>query len=289
MPRVLDVDLLPGEEVDEVLQPHPLSFLRYYLVAIYLMVVSAALERLYLYLQTNMSALGFLGAIFSSITGMPAQDAVLLTVFWVILIVSGVLIGLLWVTKTPLLCMVLVGVVGTFLELYYRFPPLTKLWVLVVAALLGIVFTETYRRGHRYFITNYRIVLRKRFVGREERELMHDKITDVYVGQGLLGRIFNFGTVIPVTESGFGMGEEMAMAGVHAAASVKGGGLIGVGAGGGKSMQRPRAATYFSLHGIPDPKRVRGLISRRRLEAREAPILRRIEELLKEKGGGGVA
>ena len=286
MPSVLDLDLLPGEEVDEVLQPHPISFLRYYLVAIYLMVVSVALERFYLYLQTNLSALSFLGEIFGSMTGMPPQDAVLLTVFWVVLIVSGVLIGLLWVTKTPLICMLSVGIVGTFLELYYRLPPLTKLWVLVVAAVLGMILTEAYRRGHRYFVTNYRIFLRKKFVGREERELLYDKITDVYVGQGFLGRIFNFGTVIPVTASGFGMGEETAMAGVHATASVKGGGLIGVGAGGGRGVQRPRAATYFSLYGIPNPRRVRGSISRRQLEAREAPILRRIEELLKEKGGG---
>jgi len=282
MLRAHDIGLLHGEEVEEALRPHPLSFLKYHIVAIYLIIVTGALHRLYSYLQANLNALGFLGSIFSFVTGMPAQDAILLTVFWVVLIVSGILIGLLWVSKTPLICMVGVGATGTFLELYYHYPPFTKLWVLIIAAALGMVLTELYRRGHWYFITNYRIITRKRFIGREERDLIYDRITDVYVSQSLLGRIFNFGTVIPITASGFGTGEEMAMAGIHAA-STKGGGMIGVGAGGGRGVQRPRAATYFSLYGIPKPRRVRGLIVSRQLQAREAPILRRIEELLKEK------
>lgn len=276
MPRAHGIGLLHGEEVEEFLRPHPLSFLRYHIFAVCLIVVAVALHRLYSYLQAHLNALGFWGSMFSLVTGMPAQDAILLTVFWVVLIVSGVLIGLLWVSKMPLICVVGVGAAGTFLELYYHHPPLTKLWVLVIAAASGMALTELYRRGHRYFITNYRIITRRGFIRREERDLIYDRITDVYVSQGLLGRIFNFGTVIPTTASGLGMGEETAMAGIHAA-STRGGGVIG--AGGGRGAQRP----HFSFYGIPKPRRVRGLIVSRQLQAREAPILRRIEELLKEK------
>ncbi|MFQ6081483.1 MAG: hypothetical protein ACE5OW_07445, partial [Candidatus Bathyarchaeia archaeon] len=153
MLRAHGIDLLRGEEVEEALRPHPLSFLKHHIVAICLIIVAGALHRLYSYLQANLNALGFLGSIFSFLTGMPAQDAILLTVFWVVLIVSGILIGLLWVSKMPLICMVGVGAAGTFLELYYHYPPFTKLWVLIIAAVLGMVLTELYRRGHRYFIT----------------------------------------------------------------------------------------------------------------------------------------
>jgi len=274
--------LLHGEEVEEILRPHPLSFLRHHIIAVYLIIVAVTLYRLYSHLQANLNTLGFLGSMFNFVTGMPAPGAILLTVFWVVLIVSGILIGLLWVSKMPLICLVGLGATGTFLELYYHYPAFTKLWVLIIAAALGIVLIELYRRSHRYFITNYRIITRKGFIHREERDLIYDRITDVYVNQSLLGRIFNFATVIPITASGFGMGEEMVMAGVHTASS-RGGGMIGIGAGGGKGVKRPRAATYFSFYGIPKPGRVRGLIFSRQLQAREAPILRRIEELLKEK------
>jgi len=274
--RAYGISLFHDEEVEDVLRPHPLSFLRYYMVAIYLIVVAVALHRLYSYFQVNVNALGFLGSIFSFVTRMLAPEATLLIVFWVVLIVSGILINLLWVSKLPLICMVGVGATGTFLEIYYHHPPFTKLWVLVIAAALGMALAELYRRSHQYFITNYRIVMRKGFIRRVERDLIYDRITDVYVSQGLLGRIFNFGTVIPITALGFGVGEEMAVAGVHAA-STRVGGTIDVGAGGGK------AAMYFSFYGIPKPKRARSLIISRQLQAREAPILRRIEELLKEK------
>jgi len=274
--------LLHGEEIEEILQPHPLSFLRHHIIAVYLIIVAVTLHYLYSYLQANLNTLGFLGSMFNFVTGMPAQEAILLTVFWVVLIVSGILIGLLWVSKMPLICMVGLGATGTFLELFYHYSAFTKLWVLILAAALGIVLIELYRRSHRYFITNYRIIMRKGFISREERDLIYDRITDVYVSQSLLGRIFNFATVIPITASGFGMGEEMGMAGVHAA-STRGGGMIGIGAGTGRGVNRPRAATYFSFYGISKPSRVRGLIFSRQLQAREAPILRRIEELLKEK------
>lgn len=259
--------LLHGEEVEEVLRPHPLSFLKYHIFAICLFIFAVALYRLHSYLEANLNALGFLDSILSFVTVMPVQDVVLLVVFWVVLIVSGVLIGLLWVSRMPLVYMVGVGATGTFLELYYRHPPFTKLWVLVIAAALGMALTELYRRCHRYFITNYRVVTMKGLVRRDERDLIYDRITDVYVSQSLLGRIFNFGTVIPTTASDFRVGEEIAVAGIHEASA------------GGGGVRRPP----FSLYGIPKPRRVRSVLVSRQLQAREVPVLRRIEELLKEK------
>lgn len=158
---------------------------------------------------------------------------------------------------------------------------MVKLILMGAAALLGVVMTEAYRRGHIYILTDYRIIMKKKFISREEREITYDKITDIHVRQGILGRIFNYGTIVPISASGFGMGEDLALASTFAAANVKKA-AVGFGVEGGKSVQRPRAATYFSLYGIANLRKARTIISRRRLESQEAPILMRIENLLKE-------
>ncbi|MCW4020371.1 MAG: PH domain-containing protein [Candidatus Bathyarchaeota archaeon] len=285
------VDLLHGEEVDVVAKPHTLSFLRYHLFSAYLIGVAWFLGWLHSYLKADESLLevfSFLDVIFGRF-GLETADVVLLVLFWLIILLSGFGIGVLWVTKMPLVYMVLVGVAGTVLEVYFLVSselvliprPMVKLWLLGAAAVISVIFTEVYRRGHSYVITNYRIITKKGFIRKETRELMYDKITDVYVNQGILGRIFNFGTVIPISASGFGLGADSAQTFAGAAVPVKKT-MVGGGFAGGKSVQRPRAATYFSLYGIPDPRTIRVIIGNRQLETKEAPILRRIEDLLKE-------
>ncbi len=293
MSQVASIDLLHGEKVDVVTRPHALSFARYHLFAAYLFAVAAFLAWFHSYLITHkplLDALGLTDTAFGT-TGIATADVVLLVLFWVILLLSGFGIGVLWVSKAPLVYIVLVGAAGTALEILFLAQyesalvqgAMVKLVLLCVASVISIVLTEVYRRGHVYVITNYRIVAKKGFIGKEEREIMYDKITDIYVSQGILGRIFNFGTVIPVSSSGFGLGEDSAQAFIASTTSFKKH-RIGGGFSGGRSVQRPRAATYFSLHGIPNPKRIRIVIGNRQLEAKEAPVLRRIENALKEGG-----
>jgi len=282
-------ELLKDEKVDVSVRPHPLSFLRYYIADAYLILVAIALNWFYKYIKSNPAILGFINMFFNLIPGkIEAENLLLLIVFWIVLILSGLVIGVLWISKMPLLYMILIGAAGTLLELYvlppYNLPwtPMVKIWLLIFASLIGFILIEAYRRGHRYFLTNYRIVTIKKFFRKEMREIMYDKISDIYIDQGILGRIFNFGTIIPVSESGFGLGEDAALASVGAAVPVKKG-FLGIGFGGKKGVNRPRAATYFSLYGVPNPRKIRGIIGERQLETKEAPILRRIEQLLKEK------
>jgi len=260
MRKAHGVSLLHGEELEEVLRPHPLSFIKYHLLSVYLFIVSVALNGLYSHLQANLSPSGFLSSIFGLISEMPAQDAILLVVFWALLIVGGILFGPLWGGRMPLILMAGLGLVGTFLELYYQYPPFTKLWMLILAAASGIVITEINRRSHTYLITNYRIVARKGFVRREKRDLIYGGINDVCVNQGLMGRIFNFGTVVPVTASGLAsaraLSEEMAR------------------------VQQSELEKHFSLYGVPKPGKVRSLIISRQLRARETSILKEMEERL---------
>jgi len=295
-----DFEMLKEEKIDASLKPHPLSFLKYYAADLYLIFLAVALHQLYAYVNSNPEILGLINMLFGFIPWMEPVNLLLFIVYWAVLVLSGLIIGVLWVSRMPLLYMVLIAAAGTLIEIYSPIPnyltmipePTIKIWLLIPLAIIGFLLVESYRRGHRYFLTNYRIITVKKFISREVREIMYDKITDIYIDQGLLGRIFNYGTIMPVSESGFGLGEDAALASVSAAAPVKKG-FLGISFGGKKGVSRPRAATYFSLYGVTNPKKIRGIIGERQLETKEAPILKRIEDLLrkekeeeKEKLGG---
>jgi len=262
------IDLLRGEVVDSVFRPHPLSFLRYHLFAVYLIGVALFLRWFHSYLNTSEPIREILDSldIVLAMTGLPAADMILLILFWVILLLSGLFVAGLWVNKTPLVCLILIGAAGTSLEVFLPSPygmipverPMVKLLLLSASSVVGSILLEVYRRGHAYIVTNHRIVTRKGFVRKEERGLTYDKITDVYTSQGMLGRIFNFGTVVS---------------------------LIGLGTGfpGGQNVQRTEGATRLSLYGIRDPEKIRIMVANRQLAAEEASGGRRIEKPLREE------
>ncbi|MEM2594169.1 MAG: PH domain-containing protein [Candidatus Bathyarchaeia archaeon] len=290
-------DLLKDEKIDVCLKPHPFSFIKYYLACIYLILLAIVFHFIYIRLNEIMEAqsilTGFLSTLFGFVPGIDAKSLIFLVIFWAIFVLSGLLIGVLWVSKAPLIYMILIALAGTLIELYSPIPQYItiipkaeiKVCFLPLFAVIGLILTESYRRGHKYFLTNYRIVTVKKFIGREVREIMYDKIADIYVDQGLLGRIFNYGTIIPISEAGFGLGEDASLAYVSASPDMKG--KINIGFGGKKGVSRPRAATYFSLYGVPNPRKVHAIIVNRQLETKEAPILRRIEGLLREEKGEG--
>ena len=56
-----------------------------------------------------------------------------------------------------------------------------------------------YAKGHRYIITNHRIIMFRKFIGILIRSVTGDKITDIVVSQGPFGRIFNYGGISPMT------------------------------------------------------------------------------------------
>ncbi|MBS7604672.1 MAG: PH domain-containing protein [Candidatus Bathyarchaeia archaeon] len=264
-----DFELFRDEKIEIFLRPHPLSFLKYYLVCFYLAFLAMILNALYQWLHQNVwlnpSASWILNMLFGMIPGVSPEEIVSLIIFWAILLLSGLLIGILWISKRPLIYMVLIGIFGTLLELYLSPRTSIKLMALFFSSILGLILVEVYRRGHKFFLTSYRIIALKKFIGKEVREVMYDKITDIYMSQGLLGRIFNYGTIIPISESGLGLGEDASFAAISAGTMAKRS-SFGIIFGGKRGVSRPRAPTYFSLYGVPNPKRVQGLIISKMLD-----------------------
>jgi len=284
-----DFEMLKDEKINASLNPHPLSFLKYYAADLHLIFLAIALHQLYAYINSNPEILGLTNMLFGLTPWVEPKNLFLFIVYWAVLVLSGLIVSVLWVNKMPLLYMVLVATAGTLIEVCSPIPnyltiipkPFIKIWFLIPLAIIGFFLVEAYRKGHKYFLTNYRIITIKKFISKEIREIMYDKIADIYIAQGLLGRLFNYGTIIPISESNLGLGENAALASVSVAAPIKKG-FLGISFSGKKGVSMPRAATYLSLYGIPNPRKICGIIGERQLEMKETPTLKRIENLLRK-------
>jgi len=65
----------------------------------------------------------------------------------------------------------------------------------VVAAVIGYFYVH----GHLYILTDRRIILSTKFVTISVRDVAYSEITDIIVNQGPLGRILNYGSVVPLS------------------------------------------------------------------------------------------
>jgi len=129
----------------------------------------------------------------------------------------------------------------------------------VVISIIGFLLVECFRRSHKYIISNQRIVFKGGVVVKEERTLRYDKISDINSKQGVLGQIFGFGTIIPISQSGFGLGADTSFAAGGVQAGKKRLKILGI-FGGGKEVQTPRTRSYYELHGIFPYKEVKKIV-----------------------------
>jgi len=243
-----DDELLKNEKVERVLSPHPLSFMRYQALSIYLVIWGIVFawivnisEWSSFFVDSSIWSLLFWG-IGLLLAGVIAS---LFTVRWSIFILylaifaSG--LGLVFLLN-------LHDSVGIFAPIYTLFM-----------SIAGFVTVEAYRRSHRYIISNQRIVFKGGIITKNERTLRYDKITDINAKQGIIGQIFGFGTITPISQSGFGLGSEKSMAAGGIIIGSKKAKLFGA-IGGGKEVQDPMARSYFELHGIYPYKKVKKLV-----------------------------
>ncbi len=243
----MSTKLQKGEELIRALRPHPLAFYRLYGIWTYLALVGV-------YFST--------GPRIEILDMSPETSARIL--WWLSILVPAVLIALFRINWRWLFALAIPGLLAfslpsqpeynTFVEGLGLFWLSDQNHILTAFGLLGILGTEEHRRSHRYYITNWRLIMESGHLGVHRRTLLYRNINDLVVEQSFPGKIFNFGTIIPITASGLGLGDDFSMAG----AAVGTRGMIA--AGGGKTGSPPRGRSHPRLEGGGRPEQVHDLI-----------------------------
>ena len=153
--------------------------------------------------------------------------------------------------------------------------------ITAAVALLGLFSVDAYRRSFTYYLTNNRIVLQSNFLmNRNERQVRYNHIEDIKMEQGIVGSIFGYGTVLPLTGSGLGTGSDETMIIAGSGAEIKGLGSIGLAGGSRSSSKRIRHNPNDCLFGVPSPDKVRDLITENIQSDTGVEHLKNIKDLL---------
>lgn len=165
-------------------------------------------------------------------------------------------------------------IIGLILLVYFW-----QLGVLLTTfGIIGIIAVIFYSQAFTYYLTNKRIMIYRKFITISSRQIQYDDISDVVVDQGIIGRIFGFGNVIPVTKSGIGAG----VVGWHVGGGrVEPSGTVIVGGPAGGRVV-PVANPSTCVYGVKDPFYVKDIIFKHQEEYAEAPYLRRIAKSLEK-------
>jgi len=244
-------ELLKNEQIERLLSPHPLSFMKLQALCIFVIVWGFVVWWL-----TEFSSYA---TIFSG------NDVGLwypLMLWGLVLLLVGVVAWLVAI-RLSIFLLYLAVFAGAFGLIYWQhWENNTSLFIMVYSvavSIVGFLIIELYRRSHKYIITNLRIIFKGGVLTKRERTIRYDKIADIDAKQGILGQIFGFGTIIPVSQSGFGLGSDKSFAAGGVEMGTKKTKLFGF-AGGGKEVQTPIARSYYELHGVYPYKDVKQLV-----------------------------
>ena len=240
---------LRNEHIERVLSPHPLSFMKLQFLCIFLIIWGILL----LWLVN-----------FSEVKGWFSDNGwVPIVVVWALVLLVFSVIASILTIRWSIFFLYLgiiaggIGIMASFnwLETASLFIPVWS----VCMSILGFLLVEWYRRSHKYIISNLRIVFSGGIITKRERTLRYDKISDINSEQGILGQIFGFGTIIPISQSGFGLGADQSFAAGGVKIGEKKVGFFGL-FGGGREVQTPRARSYYELHGVHPYKEIKKLV-----------------------------
>jgi hypothetical protein len=197
---------------------------------------------------------------FSEFNGLFSTNEWFPTMVWgIVLLVFGVIASLVTIRWRIFFLYLGVFLGGVGLMLWAGWLSSSNVFIpfyTVSISIFGFLIVEWYRRSHKYVVTNQRIVFKGGIVTKEERTLRYDKISDINAKQTILGQIFGFGTIIPISQSGFGLGSDESIAAGGVQIGGKKAGVFGL-FGGGKEVQTPRARSYYELHGVHPYKEVK--------------------------------
>jgi len=240
-------DLLKNEKLEKVLSPHPLSFMNYQSLCIFLIVWGVLIGWL-----IN----------FSEWRSFFESEWIVFMVWAIVLLLVGIFASLVTIRWRIFFLYLGVIVSGIGLVLWLGLQKDVGIFIpayTVLISILGFLIVELYRRSHKYIISNQRLVFKGGIITKQERTLRYDKISDISAKQGVLGQIFGFGTIIPISQSGFGLGADKSFAAGGVQVGEKKAKLMGI-FGGGKEVQTPMSRSYFELHGVHPYKEVKKLV-----------------------------
>ncbi len=238
-------ELLENEQVEKILSPHPLSFMGLQSLCIFLIVWGVLI--------------GWF-ANFSELKDAWFGNYVSIIFAWsIVLLIVGVIASLLtirWRIFFLYLGVVAGGIGLIFWQNWQDGSGIVIPYYTILVSIIGFLIVELYRRSHKYIISNQRIVFKGGVLTKQERTLRYDKVSDINSKQGILGQIFGFGTIIPISQSGFGLGSDSSFAAGGVQVGEKKAKFMGI-FGGGKEVQTPRARSYYELHGVHPYKEVK--------------------------------
>jgi len=304
------IKLLDGEKVNRKITPHFLAFYNLYVLWIYVFVLGALFIYFHDYLLDMMESpaeaiaglyrpsfeLGFLSTIgllqlaFSTITSyfnelvsfISDKEHILSLIWLLLLYVFSMLFSIMRIEWKWIVLLVGAGALSIAVTILLDLPEISAYYISMLLSVFGCVGVDLYRRAHSFYLTNYRIITELNFLGFKQNTLGYDKINNLVVEQSALGSLFNFGTVIPITASGLGMGEDSAAVTVGAAGKLGSGPYIAGAVTGGRTVGVPRTRSQYALFGVEDPQEIYNLIVSSMQEYSQAPYLKDMSENLRK-------
>jgi hypothetical protein len=241
-------ELLKGEKLEKILSPHPLSFMRFQSLSIFLIIWGIVAGWLINFSEWN--------NLFS------VNEWLAILVWGIVLLLAGIIASILTIRWIIFFLYLGVFAGGVALMLSQGWLDTSGIFIpfyMVSVSIIGFLFVEAFRRSHKYIISNQRLVFKGGIITKRERSLRYENIVEFNSERGILAQIFGFGTIIPQTPSGVGMGSDSALAGGGIAIGGNKGKLFGI-FGGGKEIQTPRTRSYYELHGIYPFKDIKKLL-----------------------------
>jgi len=255
------------EKVLAHLEPHPLAFLDFYALFAYLVSIGA------IFWIFEPQIIEVIGKILPDGWGKEAALAIL---FSACLVIPFLVVAILKITWRWFFLSIGISILSIVLRSYFHVSYGLQIPSIVIG-LVGFALTDVYRRKFDFYITDQRILIELSFISQKRREIPYSKISDLVVERGWLGRALNYGSVIPITESGFGLGEDISAVTVGATGSpIPKGPKITTAVTGGRTISVPRGRSFYILFGVRNPNVVSDMISQQMRGYEETPYLKKI-------------
>jgi len=255
------------EKILAHLEPHPLAFLDFYTLFAYLVSIGV----IFWILEPQIK-----GAISQIIPMGWGEEAAFVILFSACLIIPFLVVAILKITWRWLFMSIGISILSIVLISYFHVSHGLQIPSILIG-IVGFALTDVYRRKFDFYITDQRILIELNFISQKRREISYSKISDLVVERGWLGRAVNYGTVIPISESGFGLGEDMSAVTIAATGSpLPKGPKVTTAVSGGRTITVPRGRSFYVLFGVRNPNVVSDMISQQIRGYEEAPYLRKI-------------